>query len=325
MTQKNPSFRRQASRRSINLKQLPPVKGFALGKSLSVEQLLSGYSSLGFQASNLGRAVELVRRMKEDKAAVFLSYTSNLVSSGLREIIAQLVKHKLVEGIVTSTGAIEEDIMKSSHPFFVGDFEVNDSEVKGNKLNRIGNLFVPDDYYVDFEAFHMKFIEKLYAQKRIWAPSDYIFELGKELKDEHSILYWATKNNVPIICPGFVDGAMGDHFYFFNQGRKDKLIIDQAADVTKFYDRILAPDKIGGVILGGGIAKHHLIGAAILRDGLDYAIYVSTGTQYDGSLSGAQPKEAVSWNKLKDLRNSVAIEAEATLVFPLLAWAWLNL
>ncbi len=322
---KNPSFQRPKASRSIKVKELTPVKGFALDKGLSVPQLLDSYKSLGFQASNLGRAMELIQRMKKDHAAVFLSYTSNMVSSGLLEVIAQLVKHRLVAGIVTSTGAIEEDVMKSSHPFFVGDFEVNDSEVKGNKLNRIGNLFVPDDYYVEFEAFHMKFIEKLYARKKVWAPSDYIFELGKEIKDENSILYWATQNNIPIICPGFVDGAMGDHFYFFNQGKKEKLVIDQAADVTKFYDKIIAPDKIGGVILGGGIAKHHLIGAAILRDGLDYAVYVSTGTQYDGSLSGAQPKEAVSWNKLKELRNSVAIEAEATLVFPLLAWAWLNL
>ena len=322
---KNPSFRRPQASKSIDFKQLPPAKGFALDKGLSVAQLLEGYSSLGFQGTQLGRAVGLLQRMKKDNAAVFLSCTSNMVSSGLREIIAQLVRHKLVAGIVTSTGAIEEDFMKSLHPFFVGEFEVNDSEVKANKLNRIGNLFVPDDYYVEFEAFHMKFLEKLYAQKKIWAPSDYVFELGKEIKDEGSFLHWATRNQIPVYCPGFVDGAMGDHFYFFNQGRKEKLVIDQAADVTKFYDQIIAPDKVGGVILGGGIAKHHLIGAAILRDGLDYAIYVSTGTQYDGSLSGAQPKEAVSWNKLKDQRNSVAIEAEATLVFPLLAWAWVNL
>ncbi|MBS3062968.1 MAG: deoxyhypusine synthase [Candidatus Diapherotrites archaeon] len=325
MTQKNPSFRRRKASKSIDLQQLPPVQGFALDKNLSVRQLLGHYSSLGFQASNLGRAVELVQRMKKDQAAVFLSLTSNMVSSGLREIIAQLVRHKLVAAIVTSTGAIEEDCIKSRHPFRVGDFEVNDSEVKANKLNRIGNLFVPDDHYVDFEAFHTKFIEKRYAQKRIWAPSDYVFELGKEIQDKHSVLHWATQNRIPIYCPGFVDGAMGDHFYFFNQGKREKLVIDQAADVTKFYDQILQPDKVGGVILGGGIAKHHLIGAAILRDGLDYAVYVSTGTQYDGSLSGALPKEAVSWNKLKDQRNAVAIEAEATLVFPLLAWAWVNL
>ena len=86
---------------------------------------------------------------------------------------------------------------------------------------------------------------------------------------------------------------------------------------------ILQPDKIAGIIIGGGIAKHHLIGAAILRNGLDYAVYVSTGTEYDGSLSGAKPREAVSWNKLKNINNSEFIEAEASLVFPILAYALL--
>ena len=94
--------------------------------------------------------------------------------------------------------------------------------------------------------------------------------------------------------------------------------------MEKLYDMILQPDKIAGLIVGGGIAKHHLIGAAILRDGLDYAIYITTSTQYDGSLSGARPKEAVSWNKLKDVGNSVCIEAEASIVLPLLAWALLH-
>ena len=73
------------------------------------------------------------------------------------------------------------------------------------------------------------------------------------------------------------------------------------------------------LVLGGGIAKHHLIGAAILRNGLDYAVYLSTGTEYDGSLSGARPREAVSWNKLKNEENSAFVEGDATLTFPLLA------
>ncbi|HIH16344.1 MAG TPA: deoxyhypusine synthase family protein, partial [Candidatus Diapherotrites archaeon] len=178
----------------------------------------------------------------------------------------------------------------------------------------------------EFEKMHLKFMQKMYDKHNgKMCMSEYVKELGATLDDKSSFLYWCSRNSIPVFVPGFVDGAMGDHFYFFNQGKREKLVIDQAADVTKFYDQILQPDKVGGVILGGGIAKHHLIGAAILRDGLDYAVYVSTGTQYDGSLSGALPKEAVSWNKLKDQRNAVAIEAEATLVFPLLAWAWVNL
>ncbi len=317
----NKSFRRAKEASNIDISKLEKIKGFKIDKNIKLSEIPALYKNLGLQGSNVGIAFDLLKKMKEEKVAIFLSCTSNMVSSGLREIIAQLVKNKAVKAIITTTGAVEEDLMKCKDNFYLGDFNANDSEVKGNKLNRIGNILVKDDSYCALEEWHNKFLEEMCNKKKIWAPSDYIKEIGLKLNDENSILYWAAKNDIPIYCPGFVDGALGDHFYFFNKKMKDKLVIDQAADVEKFYDLIIQPEKIGGLILGGGIAKHHLIGASIIRDGLNYAIYIQTGSEYDGSLSGAKPKEAVSWSKLKDLRNSVCVEADATLVLPLIASA----
>jgi len=321
----NKTFKRDKTSSSIDVDKLDSVKGFDIDGSLNLKDLPALYKKIGFQASNLGNAFELLKKMKDENVEIYLACTSNMVSSGLREIIAQLVKHKIVKAIITSTGAIEEDVMKSQGDFFVGSFDVNDSEVKENKINRIGNVFVKDDSYLKLEEWHNDFLGQAIHYKKVWNPSDYIEEMGLRLHDENSILYWASKNKIPIFCPGFVDGALGDHFYFFNKKLKENgetgIIIDQAGDLEKFYDMIVEADKIGGLILGGGIAKHHLIGAAIIRNGLDYAVYVQTGTEGDGSLSGAKPKEAVSWNKIKDEKNAVLIEADATLVLPLLASA----
>src|SRR3989344_5554936 len=320
----NISFKKKAKEHSINIKELKKIKGFQLKKGLKVNDLLESYKSIGFQASHIGKAVDILNQIKKDKAELYLACTSNMVSSGLREIIAQLAEKKLIKAIITTTGAIEEDFIKSTNDFYLGSFNVDDEIVKNNGINRLGNIFVPDKNYCDFEDFHMKFIEKLAKQKSIWSPSEYAMRLGLELKDNNSVLYQCAKNKIPIFCPGFVDGAIGDHLYFHNQRSKNKIIIDTAADITKFYNMLLQPDKTAGIILGGGIAKHHLIGAAILRNGLDYAIYIQTGTEYDGSLSGAKPKEAVSWNKLKSESKSVCIEADATIVFPMLALSMLN-
>ncbi len=316
----NPSFRRKATQKSIDLNTLNPIRGFEFNPNLPTKELVKQYRHLGFQASHLAQGVEIIREMNEDKCTIFLSCTSNMGSSGLRELIAQLVRDKKIHGIITTTGLVEEDVIKTFSEFKLGDFDVLDEEVKANKINRIGNIFVPDEHYVKFEEWHNEFMQNLHKEKKIWPAHEYVERMGKKLKDENSILYWASRRGVPIIVPGLVDGAMGDHWFFFNQAKKEgeKLIIDQTATLQKFYDIIIQPEKIAGIILGGGIAKHHLIGAAILRDGLDYAVYVSTGTQYDGSLSGAHPKEAVSWNKLKDRKKSVHIECEATIAFPLL-------
>ena len=292
---KNPSFKRKKLG-NWNLSSFQKIKGPNIEQK-NILSFIESFEGIGFQATHLAQALKLIEAMKKENCAIFLALTSNMVSSGLRETIAELMKEKKIDAIITSTGAIEEDFIKSMNSFMLGSFDVNDSEVKKNKLNRIGNIFVPDEFYVKFEEWHMKFIAERVKEKSIWSPSEYIFEMGKHLKDENSILFWAAKNCIPIYCPGFVDGAMGDHWFFFNQDAKTKIVIDSAKDLSLFYNQILAPKKIAGIILGGGIAKHHLIGAAILRNGLDYALYISTGTEYDGSLSGAKPKEAVSWNK----------------------------
>ena len=244
-----------------------------------------------------------------------------MVSSGLREIIAALCREKLVSCIITSTGSIEEDVMKCSTPFVLGSFTADDEELKANGMNRIGNILVKDEQYVEFEKMHLSFMEKMYAKHgKKMCMSEYVRELGLTLTDENSFLYWCSKNKIPVFVPGPLDGAMGDHFYYFNkQHWKEPFVVDAAEEVKRFYDIMLSAEKTGGIILGGGIAKHHLIGAAILRNGLDYVVYLSTGTEGDGSLSGARPREAVSWNKLRSEENSAFVEGDATLTFPLLA------
>jgi len=324
--EKNTSFKRKISSRAIRGAALAPIKGFALRPDATAEELLAAYSSIGFQASHLGKAAQVVKKMQSGKATIFLAFTSNMISCGLREIIAQLCERKLVHAIITSTGSIEEDVMKCSEHFTLGSFTADDLQVKANGLNRIGNIFVKDEQYAEFEKMHLAFMDEMYKKHGgKMCASEYVAELGARLSDRSSFLYWCSKNKIPVFLPGPLDGAMGDHFYFFNKTHsRSPFVIDAAEEVRRFYDIMLMADKTAGIILGGGIAKHHLIGAAILRNGLDYAVYLSTGTEGDGSLSGARPREAVSWNKLKREEDSAFVEGDATLTFPLLACAMVS-
>ncbi|MBD3355494.1 deoxyhypusine synthase [Candidatus Woesearchaeota archaeon] len=301
---------------------LNPVKGFDLESNKKVVDVVEEMKNIGFQGKHLGDSIDVLKKMKQENATIFMSFTSNMASSGLREVFSQLVKEKLIDVIITSTGAIEEDIMKCNKPFLLGDFDVSDIDLHKKGINRIGNIFVPDDRYEQLEDVLMPFFSELFEKQKktgkMINPSELVFELGKKVQDENSILYWATKNDIPIFCPGITDGALGLQLYFFKQ-KNPEFGMDVTGDMKKLADQVLHADKTAGIILGGGIAKHHLIGVNILRDGLDYAIYVTTGSQGDGSLSGARPKEAKSWSKLKEQGNNVCIEGDATIVFPLLA------
>lgn len=297
------------------------IEGVTITEDMKAKDLVDQMRNCGFQATNVGKAVEIIKEMKKENAIVFLTFTSNMVSSGLRELFAQLIKKNFVDVIITGIGSIEEDLIKSEMPFLLGDFGLDDTELHKKGINRIGNILVPNDRYEFLEKKSQRFLEKIYErQKRtgkLISPKELIFELGKEVKDENSILYWATKNNVPIFCPAITDGAFGLQIYFFKQDHDD-FGVDTTGDMKDLASIVLNAEKTGGIILGGGFAKHHAIGVNILREGFDYAVYVTTATPNDGSLSGARTNEAISWSKIKEKGNTVCVEGDVTLVFPLI-------
>jgi len=79
---------------------------------------------------------------------------------------------------------------------------------------------------------------------------------------------------------------------------------------------IFDAEKSGAFIIGGGISKHHTIWWNQYKGGLDHAVYITTAVEYDGSLSGAQTREAISWGKVKENADNVTIEGDATVLMP---------
>jgi deoxyhypusine synthase len=260
--------------------------------------------------------------MRKEKSTIFLTFTSNMVSSGMREIFAYLCKEKLVDVIITTVGSIEEDFIKTKNPFLLGSFDLDDKELNDKGLNRIGNILIETKSYEWLEKELMPFFKELYEEKKIWSPVDITKKLGEKINDEKSFLYWANKNNIPIFCQAMTDGAFGLQVYNFKQDHKD-FVIDETAEES-LAEIVLTADSTAGIILGGGVAKHHCIGVNLLRGGFDYAIYINSTDPYDGSLSGAMSKEAVSWNKIKKEANHVTVKGDASIIFPLLVSAELK-
>ncbi|MBI5797864.1 deoxyhypusine synthase [Candidatus Woesearchaeota archaeon] len=300
---------------------LPKIKGYDFNQKFDLSKFLQAYNSTGFQASNLGKAVDIVKNMQRENATIFLGYTSNMVSSGIRDIITYLVKEKQVHALVTTAGGVEEDIIKCLKSFHLGLFEVSGRSLFEKGINRTGNIFIPNDRYLYFEKFINPFLDRLYKEKKIWTVTEITRELGKEIAKEknceESILYWAYKNEIPVFCPALMDGSFGDLVYFMKQRHSD-FQIDMTEDSKKIIDFALQAEKTGAIILGAGVAKHFILNANIFREGLDYAVYINTAEEYDGSDSGANPEEAITWGKIKTDAAHVKVHADATLVFPLL-------
>ncbi|XP_049384240.1 deoxyhypusine synthase isoform X3 [Solanum stenotomum] len=332
------------------------IEGYDFNKGVNYAELIKSMVSTGFQASNLGDAIEIVNQMLDWRLShelptedcseeerdvayresvtckIFLGFTSNLVSSGVRDTVRYLVQHRMVDVVVTTAGGIEEDLIKCLAPTYKGDFSLPGAALRSKGLNRIGNLLVPNDNYCKFENWIIPIFDQMYEEqineKVLWTPSKVIARLGKEIDDETSYLYWAYKNRIPVFCPGLTDGSLGDMLYFhsFKKGDPDNpdlnpgLVIDVVGDIRAMNGEAVHAGlrKTGMIILGGGLPKHHICNANMMRNGADFAVFINTAQEFDGSDSGARPDEAVSWGKIRGGAKTVKVHCDATIAFPIL-------
>jgi deoxyhypusine synthase len=291
------------------------IKGYDFDKGVDYEALLDSYMSMGAQASNMAKAIEIIKEARKEGAFIYFGYTSNMVTGGLRDIFKYLVKHKLVDVIVTTTGGIEEDFLKCLGDFKLGNFRLKGGELRDKGINRAGNVLISNDRYCKFEEFLIPILEK--HKDEILTPSKLIHLLGKEINNEESIYYWAQKNNIPVFCPAITDGSIGDMIYFFKT-KNPEFKIDVAEDIVKINDSTFGKEKTAAIILGAGVIKHHILNANLFRNGADYAVFINNAQEHDGSDAGALPEEAISWGKLTKECKSVKVYGDASIIFPLI-------
>jgi len=293
------------------------VKDFIWHDGMRAEELVDSFSSLGYQATELSEAVKVILKMKRTGAKIFLTFTSNMVTSGLRGFFAQLCKLKIPNILVTTSGAIEEDIMKSfGENFEIVNFNADDTAMHERGENRVGNLLIHTSGYMKFEDKMMEFLTKIYEKKKRISTSELIYELGKMIDDENSILFQAAKNNIPIYCPGIADSSFGFQLFMFQQKHPD-FIVDVIKDMERVTVDLDFDEKKGLISLGGSISKHYAVFAALLSGGFDYAVYMTTSHASSGSMSGATTQEAKSWGKIKDDGEAATVNGDVCITFPL--------
>jgi deoxyhypusine synthase len=294
------------------------VKDFLWKPSMTVEECVDSFGSLGYQSAELNEAVNVVLKMKRAKSKIFLTFTSNMVTSGLRGFFAQLCKLRIPNILVTTSGAIEEDIMKAlGEEFEFSHFYADDTQLHEEGKNRVGNLVIRNESYMKFEDLMHEYLKKVYDKKKRISASDLLKEIGLMMNDENSILYQAAKNDIPIYCPGIVDSSFGFQLFMFQQKHPD-FIVDTIKDMERVMTDLSFDDEKGLISLGGSISKHYAIFSALLSGGFDYAIYMTTSHASSGSLSGATTQEAKSWGKLKDDAQAATVNGDVTITFPLM-------
>ncbi len=274
----------------------------------------------GFSAQHMARGTRILKKMVDDKKSFnFLSFPADIVSTGLRGVLASSVKY--FDAIITTGGTLDHDIARSAGgKYSLGSFNADDARLHKMGVYRLGNVFIENkEYGQKLEDAFTDIMKDIYHSKdykKEYTASELTYEFGKRMTDTGSILRQAYLNNVPIFNPGILDGAFGTQLSIFSQDHDFKLNLMR--DELKLSNISFDNKVTGALMIGGGISKHHVIWWNQFKGGLDYAVYITTATQFDGSLSGARLTEAVSWGKIHEKAEYTTIDGDATIILPIM-------
>jgi deoxyhypusine synthase len=282
----------------------------------------------GFSAKQVAEGVDLLARMLGDGSMTrFLSFPADIVATGTRGVLATLVREGYVDAVITTCGTLDHDLARAFRPYYHGAWDLDDVDLHRRHLYRLGNLVIPEANYGRIIERRMRpLLAKLWASGvRSLSTADLARAIGASIPAtaRTSILRAAYERDVPVVVPGITDGAVGSQLWLFWQDHK-ALTVDLFSDEQRLSDLVFEAKRSGAILLGGGISKHHTIWWNQFRDGLDAALYLTTAVEWDGSLSGARTREAVSWGKVKPSARHTTVEGDVTVLLPLMVGAALE-
>ena len=283
----------------------------------------------GFSAKAVAEGVDVLTRMLRDpQMTLFLSFPADIVATGVRGVLATLVREGYVDAVVTTCGTLDHDLARSFRSYYHGAWNLDDADLHRRHLYRLGNLVIPESHYgAIIEEKMQKILAALWRRGvRSLTTRDLAWAIGEAIPKRagtSSILRAAFDHPVPIFVPGITDGAVGSQLWLFWQDHKE-LSIDLLRDEQHLSDIVYEAKRSGAILLGGGISKHHTIWWNQFRDGLDAVLQVTSAVEWDGSLSGARTREAISWGKVKPAARHTSVDGDVTVLFPLMVGAALE-
>jgi deoxyhypusine synthase len=309
-----------------------PVKDYDFKKINDVRSLIDQMKDAGgFTASKLAIGRDILRnsmsRLNDKSVLNWLSFPACLCATGTRGFFLEAIKNKKFNVIVTTCGTLDHDIARTYENYFHGDFNLDDVALGDEGLNRLGNVIIPNECYGEIlENVLIPWLDEIGQERKEknadnpwlgFGSVELCWEIGKRMNDQKSLLYWAAINKIPIVIPGLSDGAIGAQLFMHRQKNPD-FMIDFLADEQVLSDLTWTAKESHALMVGGGISKHHVIWWNQYRGGLDSAVGITTAPEYDGSLSGARLREAISWGKIRPEAPQVVIEGDASLILPIL-------
>ncbi|MCE8425495.1 MAG: deoxyhypusine synthase [Candidatus Methanoperedens sp.] len=296
-----------------------PIIPAKITYDMTVNQLMEEFSGCAFGAGRLFEAREIYSEMINDSECTkFFGLAGAMVPAGMRQIVSDMIRDRKIDILVTTGANLVHDIIESlGLHHYKGTEVADDIELKHCAINRIYDVYLPEEHFSRFEEKLKPIFLKL---PEILSINDLLSHIGGELDDDNSILKSACDMDVPVYCPAIQDSILGLQAWLFKQTKP--LNVDVFADMKGLIDRCYEAKRTGVFIVGGGVPKNFILQSMLVTPkSFDYAIQLTMDRPETGGLSGATLDEARSWGKVGENARSVTVYSDATITLPMIVAA----
>ncbi len=298
---------------------LKEVDQFKITKDSDILSVIKSMANAGFNAKRLALACEIYKQMINDKECVkFFALAGALVPAGMQNIIHDYVEEGFIDVLVTTGANLTHDVAETlGFHHLQGEIDinkVNDVKLCDQKINRIYDVYLPNEVYEGIEDF----VTQLKIPEQEMPVSAFLKFLGEQLPENpNSIIKVCAKKNIPIFCPAFTDCGLALQLGFHHR----KLNLNHFKDMLTMVDLAWDAKKAGVIIAGGGVPKNFIMQSMQFSPkGANYAIQITMDRPETGGLSGATLDEAMSWGKLEPGARHSTVISDATIALPLILW-----
>lgn len=310
-----------------------PVHQVELGEGLTIAGLVDQFKGASIQARNLGTCVSVLERLyaDRDRPTVMLGLAGPLIAAGLRQVIRDMIVHKLVDVIVTTGAIAYQDYYQAlGYQHFCGTPDVDDRILRDLLIDRIYDTYVDEEKFWLTDCGIGLFADGL--ERRAYSSREFIWHLAGTLKDERSILGTARRLGVPIFIPAINDSSIGigltEHYHRARLDGETPITISSIRDNYELTQIVHKSKATAAIYIAGGVPKNYINDSVVMayifgRDtgGHRYAIQLTTDVPHWGGLSGSTLSEATSWGKVNKEANHCMAFVEPSVSLPLVAGA----
>jgi deoxyhypusine synthase len=302
------------------------VKHMKINGKLTVDELIKQFKNSGsFGAGRLSAACDVYERMvRDEECTIFLALAGAVVPAGMRSLVADLIRERLVD-VVVSTGAnmVHDTLEALGGHHYKGHWVVDDLMLYKYHVYRLYDVFVPEEDFTKLDYRLVEMYDEIAAENggKSLSSNEFAWELGKRLNDPNSVLRAAYEAKVPIFLPAVRDSEFG-FIHWLHASRKalrNTLKVDAFKDVAEIVNIFKRSPRNGMVVIGGGVPRNTVQSAALaIKRGIDYAIIITMDRPEPGGLSGSTLEETISWGKVKSTANKTMVIGDAMIVFPMI-------